>query len=196
MLLFWSLSSLGMSSTESLRKDHFLIEKMMRALNTTAELLKTGKSIPAPVLEQAIDFAKNFTNACHHGKEETSLFPTLEKNGMPREGGPIARMLFEHEITKQLAEKMEASSKAYIQTNDASTLIADILTYTDHVSSHLSKENFRLFMMADMMLSGKAAQMNKDLADVEEAKLKDLGKTRGHYEQLVNDFEAEMTRKA
>ncbi len=185
-----------MSSTESLRNDHYLIEKMMRALNITADLLKADKTIPAPVLEQAIDFVKNFTNVCHHGKEETSLFPTLEKNGMPREGGPIARMLFEHEITKQLAEKIEASAKAYIQTNKADALIADIRNYTDHVSLHLGKENFRLFMMADMILQGKAAQMNKELAETEQAKLKELGKTRGHYEQLASDFEAEMTRRA
>lgn len=183
------------SSTESLRNDHFLIEKMMRALNTTAELLKAGKSIPAPFLEQAIDFTKNFTNVCHHGKEEDTLFPTLEKGGMPRQGGPIARMLFEHEITKQLAEKMDASAKAYIQTGDPAQLVADISAYTEHVSAHLTKENFRLFVMADMMLQGKAAQVGKELAETEEAKLKALGKTRSHYEQLVDQYDAEMIKK-
>jgi hemerythrin-like domain-containing protein len=68
-----------MSSTESLRNDHFLIEKMTRALLVTADLLKAGKPIPAPFLEQALDFTKNFINVCHHGKEEDTLFPTLEK---------------------------------------------------------------------------------------------------------------------
>ncbi|MGE5781951.1 MAG: hemerythrin domain-containing protein [Nitrososphaerales archaeon] len=52
-----------------------------------------------------MDFLKNFTNICHHGKEEETLFPSLEKNGMARESGPIARMLFEHEFTIKLAEK-------------------------------------------------------------------------------------------
>ncbi|MER3408310.1 MAG: cation-binding protein, partial [Nitrososphaera sp.] len=166
-----------------------LIERMMRALNATADMLKAGKSMPAPFLEQAIDFTKNFTNVCHHGKEEDTLFPTLEKGGMPREGGPIARMLFEHEITKQLADKMEQSAKAYLQSGDPAQLIADIRAYTDHVSMHLTKENFRLFAMADMMLQGKAAQVGKELAETEEAKLKVLGKTRGHYEQLVESYD-------
>lgn len=184
-----------MSSTESLRNDHFLIEKMLRALNVTADLLKAGKSIPAPFLEQAIDFAKNFTNVCHHGKEEETLFPTLERGGMPREGGPIARMLFEHKVTKELAEKMEASAAAYAQTGSAGPLVADIQNYTDHVSQHLTKENFRLFVMADMMLNAKAPQVSQELARTEEAKLQSLGRTRGHYEQLVDGYDAEMRRQ-
>ncbi len=183
------------SSTESLRNDHFLIEKMVRALNVTADLLKAGKPVPEPFLEQALDFTKNFTNVCHHGKEEDTLFPTLERGGMPREGGPIARMLFEHEMTKQLAEKMDASAKEYVKTGIAGPLIADIHSYTDHVSQHLTKENFRLFAMADMMLQGKASQMNQELAKTEEAKLQSLGKTRSHYEQLVDSYDAEMRKK-
>lgn len=150
-------------STESLRRDHNLIEKMLKALDTTAGLLKSGKTIPAPILDQMIDFTKNFTIVCHHGKEEGSLFPTLEKSGMPREGGPIARMLFEHEVTKQLAAKVEGSAKTYLQSGKADALVADIKGYIDHVALHLAKENHRLFMMADMILQGKAEQVNKDL---------------------------------
>lgn len=183
-------------STESLRKDHFLIEKMMRALGVTADLLKAGKSIPAPFLEQAVDFTKNFTNVCHHGKEEDSLFPALERGGMPREGGPIARMLFEHEVTRQLAEKMESSAKEYLQSGKADQLVADIQAYTDHVSQHLTKENFRLFVMADMMLNSKADQVNKELAETEAAKLSALGRTRDHYEQLVDNYDAGVRNQA
>ena len=177
-------------STESLRKDHNLIEKMLKALDTTAAMLSQGKSIPAPILDQVIDFTKNFVDVCHHGKEEGALFPALEKTGMPREGGPIARMLFEHKITKELAAKMEASAKDYVQTNNAGTLVADIKGYIDHVALHLAKENHRLFMMADMMLQGKAGEVNSDLAQSEEAKLKELGKPRSHYEKLVSDVES------
>ncbi len=177
-------------STESLRKDHHLIEKMLKALDTTAALLKSGKTIPAPILDQMIDFTKNFTIVCHHGKEEDSLFPALEKSGMPREGGPIARMLFEHEVTKQLAAKLEESAKIYLQSGRTDALIADIKGYIDHVALHLAKENHRLFMMADMILQGKSDQINKDLAQAEEEKLKELGKTRSHYEKLVSDIES------
>jgi hemerythrin-like domain-containing protein len=179
-------------STESLRRDHNLIEKMLKAFDTTAGLLKSGKTIPAPILDQMIDFTKNFTIVCHHSKEEGSLFPTLEKNGMPREGGPIARMLFEHEVTKQLAAKMEESARTYLQSGRADALVADIKGYIDHVALHLAKENHRLFMMADMILQGKADQVSKDMSQTEEARLKDLGKTRSHYERLVSEVESSL----
>src|SRR3954447_23710374 len=68
-----------MSPTESLRKDHILIEKMINALQTISSLLSNGKQIPESILNQAIDFSINFTNTCHHGKEEESLFPTLKQ---------------------------------------------------------------------------------------------------------------------
>lgn len=73
-----------MSPTESLRKDHFLIEKMINALQTISSLLNNGKQIPESILNQAVDFSINFTNTCHHGKEEEALFPTLEKRNASR----------------------------------------------------------------------------------------------------------------
>lgn len=179
-------------STESLRRDHGLIEKMLKALDTAAGLLKGGMAIPAPILDQMIDFSKNFTIVCHHGKEEDSLFPALEKSGMPKAGGPIARMLFEHEVTKQLAAKMEESAKNYLQSGSPDALVADIKGYIDHVTLHLAKENHRLFMMADMLLQGKAGQVDSDLARTEEEKLKELGKTRSHYEKIVGDVESSL----
>lgn len=183
-------------STESLRNDHFLIEKMMRALNVTADLLKAGKSIPEPFLEQAIDFTKNFTNVCHHGKEEDSLFPALEKGGMTREHGPMARMLFEHEVTRQLAEKMESSAREYLHTGQAENLVLDIQAYNNHVSQHLTKENFRLFVMADMMLKGNAEQVKKEIAETEASRLSALGKSRIYYEQLVDSYDTGVQKQA
>ena len=94
----------------SLKKDHDLIEKVLKSMETTLELLKNGKNIPESILMPIIDFSKNFTNVCHHGKEENSLFPALEKTGMPKIMGPIAVMLMEHEITKKLSDKLENSA--------------------------------------------------------------------------------------
>ncbi|HKU49601.1 MAG TPA: hemerythrin domain-containing protein [Nitrososphaera sp.] len=179
-----------MSSTESLRRDHNLIEKVLRALTVTADMLKTGRAVPAPIINQSIEFTKNFMLVCHHSKEEDTLFPTLERHGMPKEGGPIARMIFEHGIAKDLAGKMEASSLKYLQSNDPSDLISDIQNYVEHVSAHLTKENFRLFMMADMILKANADAVNTNLAQTEQSRLSEIGQTREHYEQLVADIES------
>jgi hemerythrin-like domain-containing protein len=71
-------------------------------------------------------------------------------------------------------------------------LVADIKTYIDHVALHLAKENHRLFMMADMILQNKADQVSKDLSQTEEAKLKEIGKTRSQYENRVSEVESAL----
>ena len=177
-----------MSPTESLRKDHALIEKMINALQTISSLLSNGKQIPESILNQAIDFSINFTNTCHHGKEEESLFPTLENKGMPREGGPIARMLYEHQITKNLAESIIKSTKNYVSYGDYKELVKDIDNYVQHVSLHLSKENQRLFAMADIILKDQENQVNNNLIEVEQEKLDKIGSSREHYEKLIDNI--------
>ena len=183
-----------MSSTESLRKDHHLIEKMIKSLEVIIELFKSEKEIPEEILRQTIDFTTNFTNVCHHGKEEESLFPSLEKNGMPKDGGPIARMLYEHKITDQLTDKIKESFEEYVKTKQNEKLIKDIQNYIDHVSSHLMKENFRLFVMADMMLKNNSEEITEEMKLVEEKKLKGIGKDRKYYENIVTDIESKLKK--
>ena len=175
-------------STVSLRKDHALIEKVLKSMWSTLPLLKSGKTIPEPILNQVIDFSINFTDVCHHGKEENSLFPELEKKGMPRTSGPIAVMLMEHEVTRKLATRMDTSSKIYLKSGDATQLIVDMQEYINHVVQHLWKENNRLFEMAEMALRNDIEQVNKSLNDVESTKLKEIGKTREEYERFADEL--------
>src|SRR3972149_5498577 len=83
-------------STISLRRDHDLIEKVIKSMETTIQLLESGKKIPEPILLPVIDFSKNFTDVCHHSKEEKSLFPALERSGMPTHMGPITMTLLDN----------------------------------------------------------------------------------------------------
>ncbi|HII04382.1 MAG TPA: cation-binding protein, partial [Nitrosopumilus sp.] len=94
-------------STESLRRDHELIEKVIKAMQSTIELLNDKKQIPESILLPVIDFSKNFTDVCHHTKEEKSLFPALEESGMPTTMGPIAMMLLDHQRSREIGNEME-----------------------------------------------------------------------------------------
>ena len=175
-------------STISLRRDHDLIEKVIKSMETTIQLLESGKKIPEPILLPVIDFSKNFTAVCHHSKEEKSLFPALERSGMPTHMGPIAMMLMEHEITRQLGNKMEKSAKDYFEKSDATELISDLKEYVEHVTQHLWKENNRLFMMAEARLQHIAQQVDDELNQIEKIKLEEIGKTRKEYEQIAEEF--------
>lgn len=44
-------------------------------------------------------------------------------------------------------------------------MAADIKSYIDHMALHLAKENYRPFVMADMVLQGRGEEIiNSDLA--------------------------------
>jgi hypothetical protein len=68
--------------------------------------------------------------------------------------------------------------------------VADIKSYVDHASPHLAKENHWLFVMADMVLQGRGEPINSDLARPKGSELKELGRTRAHYEKLVSNVES------
>ncbi|MEK6822084.1 MAG: hemerythrin domain-containing protein [Thermoproteota archaeon] len=181
-------------STASLRRDHDLIEKVIKAMESTIQLLNDGKQIPESILLPVIDFSKNFTDVCHHSKEENSLFPALEQAGMPRNMGPIAMMLIDHERSREIGKEMEDSAKDYISSGNSTKLISDMQQYVEHITEHLWKENNRLFMMAEARLQYVAKKVDKELNDIEELKLKETGKTREHYEQLAETLTQDVSQ--
>ena len=180
-------------STQSLRKDHKLIEKVLQALDTTIKLLKDGKKIPEQILLPTLDFTQNFTDVCHHGKEEEALFPALEKAGMPTNMGPIHMMIIEHKRTKEIAEHIGIASKKYLENGNSDYLIEVLELYIQHVTEHLWKENNRLFMMADARLNHAVKDIDEKMNIIEEKKLDELGKTRSHYESLVDELEKNVS---
>jgi len=182
-------------STASLRKDHDLIEKVIKAMDSTVQLLSDGKQIPESILMPVIDFSKNFTDVCHHSKEENSLFPALEQAGMPRNMGPIAMMLMDHERSREIAKNMEASAKEYLSSGKSESLIDDMKQYVEHITEHLWKENNRLFMMAEARLQYVSKKVDQQLHEIEESKLKETGKTRDHYEKLAETLTKDVSEQ-
>ncbi len=173
-------------STESLRRDHDLITKVVRAMESTVQLLIDGKEIPESILRDVIEFTTNFTDTCHHGKEEESLFPTLERAGMPSNIGPIAMMLLEHQQSREIVTRMISSTKEYLDSGNSDRLIVDMQQYIKHITEHLWKENNRLFVMVESRLQNSS--IDTDLDKVEATKLESLGKPRDHYEKIARDL--------
>ena len=113
--------------------------------------------------------------------------------GMPTHMGPIRMMIVDHQRTKAIAEKIQEASTKYLETSDSADLILALEVYVQHVTEHLWKENNRLFMMAEARLNHTAKDVDKNLEDVEEKKLKELGKTRSDYETLADDLEKSVS---
>ncbi|MBC8516359.1 MAG: hemerythrin domain-containing protein [Nitrosopumilus sp.] len=182
-------------STTSLRRDHELIEKVIKAMESTIQLLNDDKQIPESILLPVIDFSKNFTDVCHHSKEEKSLFPALEKAGLPTNMGPIAMMLIDHQRSREIGAQMEESAKEYLLSGDSTKLISDMQEYTEHITEHLWKENNKLFMMAEARLQYVSEKVDNELSEIEKSKLNELGKTREHYEQLAENLTKDVSQQ-
>ncbi len=76
-------------------------------------------------------------------------------------------MLYEHEITKELANSIVNSTKIYIATGKHDELVKNIDDYVQHVSLHLSKKDQKLFVMADMLFNEQQTLVNDNLIKLE-----------------------------
>jgi hemerythrin-like domain-containing protein len=164
-------------------------------MEITIQLLTNGKQIPESILLPVIDFTKNFTDVCHHSKEEKSLFPALEQAGLPSNMGPVAMMLMDHQRSREIGTEMEESAKKYLSSGDSTKLISDMHLYVEHITEHLWKENNKLFMMAEARLQYVSEKVDKELNEIEELKLKDLGKSREHYEELAENLSKNVSQQ-
>lgn len=143
-------------ATDALREDHRVIEGVLDVLE---QLVRTP-AVPFETWEKAVDFIRAFADRCHHLKEEKILFPALEERGIPREGGPIGMMLFEHEVGRGYVKDMVESLEFAKEDPQAATpaLIENAAAYLRLLRQHILKEDEVLFAMADDSLSPKEQQ--------------------------------------
>ena len=176
-----------------LKHEHRIIEQGLRALNGISLRLNVGEPIPSGALSRAVDFIKTFVDHFHHRKEEEFLFPALERQGIQREDGPLGMMEQEHEIERELLAELDNAIKAY-QSGDeeACQHFAEAATrYTDHLISHVQKEDNVLFRIGEEMLD---EEEQKALTDAFEKAEAEMGAgVLERYERMAAELEEEWT---
>ena len=146
-----------MKATDVLKAEHRVIERVLGVLEEAATRLERGEEIPPDLFPKAVEFIRGFADRCHHGKEEGSLFPVLERRGIPRTGGPIGVMLFEHEEGRQWVKLMDEAGIRYSRGEEGARrdLIEGARGYSQLLRAHIGKEDHVLFAMADQVLTEK-----------------------------------------
>ncbi len=142
--------------------DHRVIERVLDALEERI-VAGEGGEIPLEFVEEALDFFAEFADNHHHFKEESALFPALERRGVPKEGGPIGMMLYEHDmgraalkgIRDNLPRAKEGSGEA------VEAIRRHAADYVNLLRNHIWKEDNVLFRMAMAHLS------DEDLKELE-----------------------------
>ena len=153
-----------MRPTEDLRQEHESVLLMLAILGRIAERLEQGGAVEPAHFDQVLDFLRGFVDKCHHGKEETSLFPAMEAAGVPREGGPVGVMLDEHETGRGFVRQMAAAAP-----NDGAGFARAARDYIELLTRHIAKENTVLFPMAERLLSAQGeARLEREFEEIEE----------------------------
>lgn len=177
--------------TDVLRHEHESIKEALAVLSAMARRLEAGREVPGEDVAALLDFLRTFADACHHAKEEQSLFPAMEAAGLPHRVGPIGVMLHEHEMGRRHIRTMVASSRTLAASPASRREFVDAaLAYVVLLSEHIAKENDVLFRMAENMLpaevmariSGEFARHEAELgSDVHDRMQRVLQKLRGTY---------------
>jgi len=143
-----------MKATEILMDEHRLIERVLDALEHSANCLRTDATVRPGFFLEAADFLAGFADGCHHRKEEGVLFEEMVASGMPAQQGPIGVMLQEHEQGRAFTRAIREAARK-LEQGDAqarSALVASAKGYVALLRDHISREDEVLFPMADQLI--------------------------------------------
>jgi hemerythrin-like domain-containing protein len=144
-----------MKVTNILRSEHEVILDVLAALESISRTAAAGAGLDHLSAQQALDVLCGLGDRCHHGKEEQLFFPALAAHGLPRDVGPLAVMMGEHDQGRALLARMvDALAESKQSKFGAEPRFAIAGTaYVELMRDHIAKENGVLFPMGDGMLS-------------------------------------------
>lgn len=171
-----------MKATEQLKDEHEGIKLMLNIMEAISNNLEKGEELNVNHQERVLEFIKGFADKCHHGKEEEILFPALIKQGMSKEEGPIAVMLYEHQLGRSHIKDLSMAFEEYKKGNKQAinAIISSSRTYIELLRNHIEKENNVLFVMADRILN--ETEQSKIYDAYEKLEVEKLGK--GKHEEF------------
>lgn len=173
-----------MKATEILKEEHRVIKRMLRILGKLCEIIEKEGKVEKGDMKKILEFITVFADKCHHGKEEDLLFPAMEFAGIPKEGGPIGVMLYEHNVGRNFVKGIANGIEELEKGNEKvrKEIVENARGYIELLSAHIEKEDNILYPMADMHLSEE--QMEKLEEEV-------IGKgTQEAFHKLVENLES------
>ncbi len=181
-----------MEAIEELKTEHTVIKRVLAVLDAHLQHDTLGPDD----LREAIRFVRGFADACHHGKEEKSLFPLLSERSEAVGAGPVRVMLEEHEEGRDLIGRLAAALPG-IEAGDAAAKESArqaISAYTRMLEAHIAKEEDVLFPLAEALLSeADADALARDFEAVEDSMGPDA---HPMYHALVDALEEKAGTRA
>lgn len=144
----------GRAAIIHLLLDHRIVREVLDSLELKLRQFEAKNEISISFMVSLTNFLSKFLDKCHHGKEEKCLFPSLEKLGVPREGGPIGVMISEHAEMKRLLNEIKSRLEEYSKGNvKAADVIGPCYDFINLVRSHFFKEENIVFRIGAEIMS-------------------------------------------
>ena len=182
-----------MKATDILVEEHTVIQRVLVALESAAGRLEGGQAVRPEFFLDTADFIGGFADGCHHKKEEGPLFESLAAFGMPVEGGPIGRMLAEHEQGRAYTRAMREAAQELSAGDESARgdLVRNARSYVALLHQHIDKENGVLFPMAAQVIP--PAEQEAVVERYEQVEHEETGAgVHEKYLALAEKLEAEM----
>lgn len=146
-----------MRPTDILSAEHRVIEQVLDCLDAIATRAEQKGRLCATDASDALEFFVNFSDKCHHGKEENLLFPAMERRGLSQNEGPTAVMRNEHMIGRNHVTAMKSSLDAAAEGDAAAlkTFVIEARGFARMLREHIQKEDHCLFGMANSLLTAE-----------------------------------------
>ena len=179
---------------ESLEREHRTIEKVVKVMSVLVDELTDNRKVDDEILRDLSRFLRVYSNQCHHGKEESCLFPALETCGVPEEGCPLGALRHDHERSRALTQALVQAATGYSADpySGRPALIDVLRELTGFYPAHIWKEEYLLFPLAEKVFSaGDQERLLKGFADVESGIYHHAHES---YEQLADDLEERVVK--
>ena len=132
-----------------LMKEHRLIERMIRIMNTNVENIKKENKVDPQFIDTAVDFIRTYADRCHHGKEEDILFRDLAKKNISAEHKKIMdELIKEHVIGRNNVKKLIEAKDKYVQGDKKALneIISNMEILIKFYPKHIEKEDKHFFI--------------------------------------------------
>jgi len=139
-----------------LMDEHRRIEQVLGSLEGFAAAVAGGLDSDRARVGRYAAFFRGFADACHHAKEEDVLFQRLVERGFSRETGPVAVMLYEHEVGRAhvAALRRVSEGSGTLSAVEAQQVVHEAASFVPLLRAHILKEDRILYPTALRVLSG------------------------------------------
>lgn len=171
-----------------LMKEHRKIERMIALITDEAERLADESEEPdIEFIYDALVFMREYTDECHHGKEEDILFAELQDRDISAEHAEILeRLLNEHERGRELASNLEDASDRWEggDTSARGEILVALEGMAEMYPDHIATEDDDFFIpVMDYFSDEEKEDMMEDMWDFDHDLFTEL------YETCITQYE-------